>query len=92
MVERNSNGDLWYRIGPHQWLYGPHLSLTEEDSYRQYSNSGYGYVKDGAVKYHLTKDHKMVSSNTTVIKKGSGKHAWHWAGKGKKRHKVLRTC
>ncbi|WP_240714238.1 phage tail protein [Lactobacillus crispatus] len=88
MVERNSNGDLWYRIGPHQWLYGPHLSLTEEDSYRQYSNSGYGYVKDGAVKYHFTKDHKMVSSNTTVIKKGSGKHAWHWAGKGKKRHKV----
>lgn len=81
MVERNSNGDLWYRIGPH-------LSLTEEDSYRQYSNSGYGYVKDGAVKYHFTKDHKMVSSNTTVIKKGSGKHAWHWAGKGKKRHKV----
>lgn len=88
MIERNSNGDLWYRIGPHQWLYGPHLSLSEEGSYRQYSNSGYGYVKDGAVKYHFTKDHKMVSSNTTVIKKGSGKHAWHWAGKGKKRHKV----
>lgn len=88
MIERNSNGDLWYRIGPHQWLFGPHLSLSEEGSYRQYSNSGYGYVKDGAVKYHFTKDHKMVSSNTTVIKKGSGKHAWHWAGKGKKRHKV----
>lgn len=88
MIERNSNGDLWYRIGPHQWLYGPHLSLTEEGSYRQYSNSGYGYVKDGAVKYHFTKDHKMVSSNTTVIKKGSGKHAWHWAGKGKNKHKV----
>lgn len=73
MIERNSNGDLWYRIGPHQWLFGPHLSLSEEGSYRQYSNSGYGYVKDGAVKYHFTKDHKMVSSNTTVIKHGSQK-------------------
>lgn len=88
MVERNSNGDLWYRIGPHQWLYGPHLSLTEEGSYRQYSNSGYGYVKDGAVKYHFTKDHKMMSSNTTVIKHGSQKKAWKWVGKGKHKHKV----
>lgn len=88
MVERNSNGDLWYRIGPHQWLYGPHLSLTEEGSYRQYSNSGYGYVKDGAVKYHFTKDHKMVSSNTTVIKHGSQKEAWKYVGKGKNKHRV----
>lgn len=88
MVERNSNGDLWYRIGPHQWLYGPHLSLTQEGSYRIYSNSGYGYVKDGAVKYHFTKDHKMVSSNTTVIKHGSQKKAWKWVGKGKHKHKV----
>lgn len=88
MIERNSNGDLWYRIGPHQWLFGPHLSLSEEGSYRQYSNSGYGYVKDGAVKYHFTKDHKMVSSNTTVIKHGSQKKAWKWVGKGKHKHKV----
>lgn len=88
MIERNSNGDLWYRIGPHQWLYGPHLSLSEEGSYRQYSNSGYGYVKDGAVKYHFTKDHKMVSTNKTVIKHGSQKKAWKWVGKGKHKHKV----
>lgn len=88
MIERNSNGDLWYRIGPHQWLYGPHLSLTEEGSYRQYSNSGYGYVKDGAVKYHFTKDHKMVSTNKTVIKHGSQKKAWKWVGKGKHKHRV----
>lgn len=86
MIERNSNGDLWYRIGPHQWLYGPHLSLSEEGSYRQYSNSG--YVKDGAVKYHFTKDHKMVSTNKTVIKHGSQKKAWKWVGKGKHKHKV----
>ncbi len=88
MIERNSNGDLWYRIGPHQWLYGPHLSLTKEGSYRIYSNSGYGYVKDGAVKYHFTKDHQMVSSNTTVIKHGSQKKAWKYVGKGKNKHKV----
>lgn len=88
MIERNSNGDLWYRIGPHQWLYGPHLSLSEEGSYRQYSNSGYGYVKDGAVKYHFTKDHKMVSTNKTIIKHGSQKKAWKWVGKGKHKHKV----
>ena len=88
MIERNSNGDLWYRIGPHQWLFGPHLSLSEEGSYRQYSNSGYGYVKDGAVKYHFTKDHKMVSTNKTVIKHGSQKKAWKWVGKGKHKHKV----
>lgn len=71
MVERNTNGDLWYRISDHNWLYGPHLSLSQDGSYQSFSNYGYGYVKDGAVKYHLNKDHQMVATTKTVNKAGS---------------------
>ncbi|MDH5099747.1 hypothetical protein OQI87_00975 [Lactobacillus kefiranofaciens] len=71
MVERNQKGDMWYRIGPGQWLYGPHLSLSQEGSYQSFSNYGYGYVKDDAIKYHLNKDHQMVATTRTVDKAGS---------------------
>lgn len=89
MVERNQNGDLWYRIGDHQWLFGPHLSLTEDGSYKSYDNTGYGYIKDGAVKYKWdAKNHKMVPTTTTVNTHGSSKQPYRWVGKGKNRHKV----
>ena len=89
MVERNQNGDMWYRIGDHQWLYGPHLSLTEDGSYKSYTNSGYGYIKDNAVKYQWdAKNHKMIPTTTTVDTHGSSKQPYRWVGKGKNRHKV----
>lgn len=89
MVERNQNGDLWYRIGDHQWLYGPHLSLTEDGSYKSYTNNGYGYIKDGAIKYQWdAKNHKMIPTTTTVNTHGSSKQPYRWVGSGKNRHKV----
>lgn len=71
MMERNIKGDLWYRVSDHNWLYGPHLSLSQDGSYQSFSNYGYGYVKDDAVLYHLNKDDQMVATTKTVNKAGS---------------------
>lgn len=84
MVERNANGDLWYRVSDHNWLYGPHLSLSQNGSYQSFSNYGYGYVKDGATKYHLDKHHQMSATTQTVDKAGSEKRRKHWGTKPKK--------
>ena len=88
MVERNSAGDMWYRIGPGQWLYGPHLSLTQNGAYQSYSNSGYGYIKKNQTKYHWdSKHHKMVATTHTVTTGGNSKNhrsGRYWASKKKK--------
>lgn len=88
MVERNQNGDMWYRIGPGQWLYGPHLSLTQNGAYQSYSNSGYGYIKKNQTKYHWdSKHHKMVATTHTVTTGGKTKNhksGRYWASKNKK--------
>lgn len=89
MIERNTQGDIWYRIGSHEWLYGPHLSKSQDGSYQSYSNSGYGYIKDGAVKYHLDKHGQMVSSTKTITVKPSKKSKpYRYVGKGKHKKKV----
>lgn len=88
MVERNQNGDLWYRIGPHQWLYGPHLSLKQDGAYQSYSNSGYGYIKKNAPLYHWDKKkNKMVSTTKTAVTGGKTKNhksGHYWSSKKKK--------
>lgn len=88
MIERNQNGDIWYRIGPGQWLYGPHLSLTQNGSYQSYSNSGYGYIKKNQTKYHWdSKNHKMVATTHMVTTGGNSKNhrsGRYWASKKKK--------
>ncbi|WP_297952495.1 phage tail spike protein [uncultured Lactobacillus sp.] len=88
MIERNQKGDMWYRIGPGQWLYGPHLSLTQNGSYQSYSNSGYGYIKKNQTKYHWdSKNHKMVATTHTVTTGGNSKNhrsGRYWASKKKK--------
>ena len=87
MVERNQNGDLWYRIGPGQWLYGPHLSLTQEGAYKSYTNSGYGYLKDNQVLYHWDKNnYKMTATTKTVdLAKSKNKESKnYWKTKQKK--------
>lgn len=89
MVERNQNGDLWYRINDHEWLFGPHLSLTQEGAYHEYNNTGYGTIKDNAVKYHWDKKkHEMVPTTETVVTHSSSKKPYRYVGKGKNRHKV----
>ena len=88
MIERNQKGDMWYRIGPGQWLYGPHLSLTQNGSYQSYSNSGYGYIKKNQTKYHWdSKNHKMVATTHMVTTGGNSKNhrsGRYWASKKKK--------
>lgn len=88
MIERNQKGDMWYRIGPGQWLYGPHLSLTQNGSYQSYSNSGYGYIKKNQTKYHWdSKNHKMVATTHTATTGGNSKNhrsGRYWASKKKK--------
>ena len=88
MIERNQKGDMWYRIGPGQWLYGSHLSLTQNGSYQSYSNSGYGYIKKNQTKYHWdSKNHKMVATTHTVTTGGNSKNhrsGRYWASKKKK--------
>ena len=88
MVERNQKGDLWYRIGAGQWLYGPHLSLTQNGAYQSYSNSGYGYLKKNQTKYHWdSKHHKMVATTKTVTTGGKSKNhksGRYWKSKTKK--------
>ena len=87
MVERNQNGDLWYRIGPGQWLYGPHLSLNQEGAYKSYSNSGYGYIKADKPLYHWnSKKHTMTVTTKTVesAKSKSRKSKNYWKTKKKK--------
>lgn len=88
MVERNQNGDLWYRIGDHQWLYGPHLSLSQDGSYQSHPGGhGYGYVKNKAPKYYLNKNHQMVVTTKTVdVRSSKTKHKGrdgHWTYKQK---------
>lgn len=88
MVERNQNGDMWYRIGPGQWIYGPHLSLKQEGAYQSYSNSGYGYIKKNAPLYHWDKKkHKMTATTKTVTTGGKTKNhksGSYWTSKHKK--------
>lgn len=88
MIERNQNGDIWYRIGPGQWLYGPHLSLTQNGAYQSYSNYGYGYLKKNQTKYHWdSKHHKMVATTKTVTTGGKSKNhksGRYWKSKTKK--------
>lgn len=87
MVERNQNGDLWYRIGPGQWLYGPHLSVTQEGAYKSYTNSGYGYIKSGQTLYHWDKkSHKMTATTKTVntAQSKNKKSKNYWKTKQKK--------
>ena len=88
MIERNQQGEMWYRIGPGQWLYGPHLSLSQDGSYQSYTNSGYGYIKENAVKYRWDKKHdKMAATTKTIVEGGKSKNhksGRYWKSKKKK--------
>lgn len=88
MVERNQYGDVWYRIGDHQWLYGAHLSLTQDGAYKSYTNSGNGVIKSGQYQYHWdSKNKKMVPTTKTISKNSGTKNknsASYWKTKKKK--------
>ena len=89
MVERNQNGDLWYRIGDHNWLYGPHLALDQEGSYSSFTNYGYGEIKDKSATYHLDKNGKMTATTKIVAVNSKSKKATKKVGRGKNKKTVL---
>lgn len=90
MIERNQYGDLWYRLyhKKSEWVYGPHLSTTEEGAYRtfeQSSTNAYGYIKKGAQTYHLNKKGEMVGNTKTIDAHGKTKHKFRYKKSGKKK-------
>lgn len=54
-VACDKNGHLWYRIGPHRWIYGPHISLSKSSSYASYPSHGIGVMKPNQQQYVMDK-------------------------------------
>lgn len=87
----DENGHPWYRIGSHQWLYGPHLSIDKNHDVQTYPSQGYGFVKKTAKKYVIDKKkgtvieekHHLTLTQAKKLKKSKKKKVWR--GKGKKR-------
>lgn len=71
----DENGHPWYQIGSHEWVYGPHLSISKENSIASYAANGVGYVKENAQKYIVNKKGKVVAApKHTQIVSSKGKH------------------
>lgn len=91
-VTTDENGKTWYRIGPHQWVYGDHLSTNKNGDVQAYSSRGYGLVKSGAKKYALNKKTGTMEvqyhhlSLTAARKQHKKKYIYK--GKGKKKRAV----
>lgn len=91
-VTTDENGKTWYRIGPHQWVYGDHLSTDKNGDVQSYSSRGYGLVKSGAKKYTLNKKTGTMEvqyhhlSLTAARKQHKKKYIYK--GKGKKKRAV----
>lgn len=89
----DENGKSWYRIGPHEWLYGEHLSVDKEHDVQTYPSRGLGYVKKTAKKYEINKKQGIVKvakhhlSLTEARKQHKKQGRYVWRGKGKNRHK-----
>ena len=93
-VEKDENGHLWYRIGPHKWVYGDHFTTNKDGDVQVYESQGKGLVKKNAKKYYInTKTGKVTQphehlSLTAARKQHKKKYKYVYRGKGKKRHKV----
>lgn len=89
-VTTDENGKTWYRIGPHQWVYGDHLSTNKNGDVQAYSSRGYGLVKSGAKKYALNKKTGTMEvqyhhlSLTAARKQHKKKYIYKGKGKKKK--------
>lgn len=88
----DENGHVWYRIGPHQWVYGDHFTTNKSGDVQSYESRGQGLVKKGAKKYFLNKKTGQMSveyhhlSLTAARKQHKKKYKYVYRGKGKKRH------
>lgn len=91
-VTTDENGKTWYRIGPHQWVFGDHLSTNKNGDVQAYSSRGYGLVKSGAKKYTLNKKTGTMEVqyhhlSLTAARK-QHKKEYIYKGKGKKKRAV----
>ncbi|WP_302582691.1 phage tail spike protein [Lactobacillus intestinalis] len=87
MVCVNSQGVRWYRVGDHQWAYGPHVSVDLAGGNIQIPVKGAGYVKKGAPRYHWQGDHLVQDSKIEELnyaKKTPKKKKYVRGGDGKK--------
>lgn len=90
----DENGKRWYRIGPHGWLYGDHLSINKETDVQAYQSNGYGYVKKTAKKYNIDEKSGKVVEETKHLslaeakKLKKKKYITVVRGTGKNRKKV----
>lgn len=69
----DENGHSWYRIGPHEWLYGPHLSISKSNAMASYPTNGVGYVKKNAQKYIVKKGKVVPAPKTVRVVSSKGK-------------------
>lgn len=88
----DENGHTWYRIGPHQWVYGDHFSTGKNGDVQSFSSRGYGLVKSGAKKYALnhktgTMEVQYHHLSLTAARK-QHKKKYIYKGKGKKKKAV----
>lgn len=95
-IDIDANGTKWYRIGPHEWLYGPHVSTDKNDDVAIYPSHGYGKVKKNSQKYLInTKTGKVTAAyhhlSLTQARKKHRKQfktVWRGHGKHRRKHKV----
>lgn len=64
MVTVNTNGDTWYRIGDHEWVYGKHVTVTQGGANIQIPTKGSGYVKKNAQAYKWDSKKKTLVAQT----------------------------
>lgn len=89
----DENGDKWYQIGSHKWLYGPHLSIDKDTDVAVYPSQGKGKVEKGATKYHINTHTGEVTEarhNLSVAaarRKRQKPYKYVYRGRGKKRRK-----
>lgn len=58
---KNQQGDIWYCVSYHNWVYGPHISFKKDGCYQTAPTKGKGYIKSGSQKYYM-KDGKAVKA------------------------------
>lgn len=89
----DEDGHVWYRIGPHKWVYGDHFSTDKTGDVQAYESRGMGLVKKDAKKYYLNKKTGQMTvqyhhlSLTDARKKHKKKYKIVYRGKGKHRYK-----
>lgn len=93
-IDVDENGQKWYRIGSHQWLYGPHLKIDSDKDLTAWPSHGTGLVKKGADVYHINTKTGKVTQEKKKVALGSARKKHKKSkktvlrGHGKSRRKI----